>query len=693
MRFLASLTGLFLVSTCAFGGPVITTGSLIDEMIDLHQLTQFPQPAYKNIQFSSYDHRSTEPAGPGWYENADGFGHEPVPNFEAVLTPPQGDGDGEYLICDVAGPGAIVRLWSAAITGSIRMWLDGGDKPVYEGPAKDFFAAPYDLFLDGSGLTHDVLSGTLYQRNACYTPFPFAKRCRIVWTGNHKQIHFYEVQIRKYEEGASVTTFNPGDIKAHAARIGHVAEILAGIDAKWPYRATSAPAPIDTTVAPKTTAVALELEGPGAIERLALKVDAPARDTALRQTILHILCDGAPWGQVQAPVGDFFGAGPGVNPYTSVPFSVAPDGAMTCRFIMPFKKSLHIVFDNRGDQEVKITGSVLTAPHEWNDETSMHFRARWRVNHDTVAAGDAVMGVQDLPFVIGRGQGIYVGTAVMLLNPSDIPHSGGSWWGEGDEKIFVDDDVRPSIFGTGSEDYFNYAWSAVDLFTHPYCGQPRNDGPANRGFVVNYRWHVLDPIPFKHGLAFYMELFCHERTPGFSYARIGYHYARPGMMDDHVPLTTDDVRPFTLPPTWEPAARGQGANSTFHPCETLAAPSAATRLEDGALWQGGRLLVWTPEQAGATLALPLDIPEQAAYEVQLVCRLREDGGALTATLDGQPLQFNGDKPLSLNAPHQTLSRLFNSPKRPLDPGKHTVILKAVEAGKPIGLDFVAIKKH
>ena len=36
--------------------------------------------------------------------------------------------------------------------------------------------------------------------------------------------------------------------------------------------------------------------------------------------------------------------------------------------------------------------------------------------------------------------------------------SAGGWWGEGDEKFFVDGEKFPSTFGTGSEDYFGYAW-------------------------------------------------------------------------------------------------------------------------------------------------------------------------------------------------------------------------------------------
>jgi len=56
-----------------------------------------------------------------------------------------------------------------------------------------------------------------------------------------------------------------------------------------------------------------------------------------------------------------------------------------------------------------------------------------------------------------------------------------------------------------------------------YCGQPRNGGPGNRGFVVNQRWHIVDALPFRERIAFSMELFSHERTEQSSYARIGYH--------------------------------------------------------------------------------------------------------------------------------------------------------------------------
>jgi len=108
----------------------ITTGSLVREMIDLSRLSEFPEPSYKSVQFSSYDRRSIHPDAPGWFANSDGFGREPIPGFEEVIKEPGEDNIGEYLMCDVKGPGAIVRLWTALINGEVRLYLDDLSQPI-----------------------------------------------------------------------------------------------------------------------------------------------------------------------------------------------------------------------------------------------------------------------------------------------------------------------------------------------------------------------------------------------------------------------------------------------------------------------------------------------------------------------------------------------------------------------------------
>ncbi len=695
---LGTMTIALTAAIAPAGAEPITTESLLREMVDLRRFADFPQPAYKTVQFSSYDHRSTLPDGPDWFANSDGFGGEPVPNFEKVLKAPEGDGPGEYLICDVQGPGAIVRFWTAAISGHLRMYLDGDDQPVFGGTAEEFFFKPVRAYAKDAGIDEAEMAEAFYQRNAAYFPIPFAKRCRVVWIGKVKDIHFYQLQIRLYDQSADVRTFTPADLKTCAAAIRDLAKVLKDPDANWKHGPGMKEHAIDATIKAASAQDVLTLEGSGMIEQLSLAVEAGILNTALRQTLLRVVCDDFPSAQVESPVGDFFGAAPGVNPYVSVPFTVTPDGLMTSRFVMPYGRKIRIIIDNRGRQPVRVKGSAVSSSHPWNDDRSMYFYARWRVDHGVT--GDPA-NVIDLPFVIAAGQGVYVGTTSLLMNPNPIPTPGGNWWGEGDEKIFVDDDRQPSTFGTGSEDYYNYAWSSPDIWITPYAGQPRNDGPANRGFVTNYRWHILDPLPFRERIAFYMELYPHERTEGFSYARLSYLYARPGMMDDHVPVTGsgDDVRLVRLPANWEPAARGAAGRSTFLQAETLLPEDgrASTTLRKDRLFAGEQILVWSPSGRDDALTLNVPIPEDGTWTLKIVSMHSGDSGEITLDFDGESAGFGGGKNLlNLNAPHRVYLREHTGKTLDLKKGTYPLTIRPAGDGDPpreVGIDFIWLQRR
>jgi len=695
--FLAMLlaTGLFSCKERPSDTEAITTETLFLEMIDMAGLTYFPDPPYRTVQFSSFDHRSNLPGGPDWFANSDGFGGEPIPNFEEVIREPGEDGIGEYLIAEVQGPGAIVRLWTAAINGQIKLFLDDQIDPLYDGPAQEFFQKTYDGFPEIANLDTGRLRKSVYQRDASYAPIPFAKRMRLVWIGNLKEIHFYQVGVRLYPEDTSIRSFSPLDLAAYKDSINKVINALSDPDKNLEQISSETPVIFAATLQPGEEKEIVSLDGPKAMERLTVRLRAVDTDKALRQTLLHIICDDHPWGQVQSPVGDLFGAAPGINPYRSLPFTVQPDGMMICRFVMPFKKNLKIILSNQGDQSVGIEGTALPMAYTWDEERSMHFRARWRVDHNMIASNRAV---QDLPFIAARGKGLYVGTVSYLLNPSDVPTPYGNWWGEGDEKVFVDDDVLPSVFGTGSEDYYNYSWSSPDIFYFPYCGQPRNDGPGNRGFVTNFRWHILDPLPFQTHIRFYMELYSHERTPGLSYARMGYHYARPGVSDDHLAIMPEDLRYLELPETWKPAARMGARDSVFYEAERIVRERIHTRMAQGRLWSSASLLIWYPRAPGESKSFSFRVGEKGKYRVHFAVALTPRAGKISVALDDRFMSLtNSEKILDFYRPYRTLLRNFTLPATELDPGIHTLVLKfegaPAEVERPeIGIDFVWVQK-
>jgi hypothetical protein len=687
MKNLLSASLLLLAASCipsAPEGETIDTGYLLREMTDLGRLSRLDGPAYRAMQFSSYDRRSRSRDAEGWFANSDGFGDEPIPGFTEVLREADSAGLGEYLICDVPGPGVVQRLWTAGLNGTVRVYLDNAAKPLYEGPAEDFFWKT-TACLSGDDGHPD--SAAFRQFDASYFPIAFARRFRMAWSGNIRQIHFYQVGLRLYEPGTRVQSFNRDDFERFG---GEYREAIAGLNGNSEDSAGSAGTEIlDISLPPDSAAVWVLSDGPKVIRHFSFRLEQGDPERLLRKCLLSLYFDGASVPQVQAPLGDFFGAAPGLNPFHSLPFSVQTDGTMICRFPMPFAREARIVLENRSGIAIGLTGKIDARPGEWVAGNTMHFTARWHMDHGLLASRERVV---DIPYFVANGTGRLVGAAAHLFNPSEAVMSWGNWWGEGDEKIFVDRDSFPSFFGTGSEDYFNYSWSSERIFSHAYCGQPRNDGPGNRGFVSDYRWHIADDIPFEENIAFYMELLHHGEVPGFSYGRMVYAYALPGLNDWFQPVSEDDLRDIAVP-AWEPLAYLGSAGYAFHQAESLlpAGSSAVTVPDD--LASGGSLLRWRAAP-GATLRFNLRVPaESGAARLGFTLAHQPGGGAFSVYLNGQPVLFGRQTAISTHADHRKVLRNHISGPVSLKKGSNEIRLDAGDASLDgvVDLDFFWIR--
>jgi hypothetical protein len=335
-----------------------------------------------------------------------------------------------------------------------------------------------------------------------------------------------------------------------------------------------------------------------------------------------------------------------------------------------------------------LAGSATISSWKWND-FSLHFRAKWRAGHDLLAGAGAL----DLPYLLTVGKGRFVGCAAMIMNPSGVPTAGGNWWGEGDEKILVDGESIPSTFGTGSEDYFNYAWSRPDLFAHPYCGQPLDSGPDTSGYVSNHRFQVVDAIPFERSLAVLMELWSHNRTPGLSYSRIAYHYARPGAIDDHRALMPSDLRVPALPKR-EPVARGGATGAKFYLGDQLKAAAEKGRLVTIPFPLATQLQVtqWSPLK-GEKLKLAVPVEKAGKTALHLVAVHQQGGATVKACLDGKPLSIeSGAEQVVLVSSYAP--RVLNVNFKPVDlqPGDHELVLECLEPGT-VGLDYLWVRSE
>ncbi len=685
----AAIVAIATPIAAPLGAQDVTLERLVGEMVDLDRLAVGPA-RYKTTQISSRDRRSTSPDAPHWFGNADGFGASPTPAFERVLDAPGDDGVGRYLVCDVEGPGALVRTWSAAMPGTLSVWIDGASEPWYRGPAERFLTARGAWVLrDAVGV--DV-GDAFRQQEANYFPVPFAKRLRIEYRGDLRERHFYHVALRRYEAGVSVRSM-PSELDEVA--LDTVRGVLGAL--------RTPPKPAGTRVALRFELrpgrhVVHACDGPGAVRRLRLRVEAPteppARDAALRGVVLRMHFDGASVAQVEAPLGDFFGAAPGVIPYGSQPMRVAPDGTMTCDFVMPFRARAAIELENTTQSPVTVVGEAIVAETPWRDDSSLYFRAGWSLAGDVTA--DPKRPVE-VPWLVASGRpGRLVGISMTVVNPSPVPTAWGNWWGEGDEKFRIDGEVEPSWFGTGAEDYFNYAWSRPTPFAHPYCAMPHATGPGHRGYVSNVRWHVLDDVSFRRSIDTRIELLHHTRTPGVSVGVTRYWYAAPGVAETRSPLSQRDLVVPPLVP-WLPVARLGSAGARFHQLEACEFSGDAVPFgAPGMSGLGG--LSWQPKKAGDRFGTPLSTAEEADYRITLVMRTGPDVAAFRARVAGKPLvrvvdgrRLDPATPIDLasNGPPRLVTVAF-APVR-LGIGDFFLVLEATRPGA-LAWDFFAVQK-
>jgi len=517
---------LALAASSAAAMEDVTFASLLREMTDRTAIAEFPDPYYTCAQASSYDRRSTSPddqTDEGWFANHD-RGH--------YLRYEERHGRREGVMMDVDGPGAIVRIWSANPRGVLRVYIDGADEPAFEAPMADL--------LDGTGPVEPPLAATRARGGNLYLPIPYAEHCKV--TNDDPDGIYYQINYRTYEPGAAVVSFSSDLLDRRADLIAETNARLSSPAAGTGGR-TSMSAPVE--VAPGATRELFTDEGSSAaITRMIVDLDADDLAGALRSTILQIAFDGEE--TAACPLGDFFGAAPALIPYETWPFTVNRRGAMISRWYMPYERSFRLSVENLGEAPVTVSTVLSAEPYEWNDR-SMHFSAGWRIERDIHTRPR-----RDWNYVTLEGRGVFVGDMLAVTNPVE------AWWGEGDEKIYVDNESFPSHFGTGTEDYYGYAWASNEVFDAPYHNQPRCDGPGNYGHTAVNRFRLLDGIPFRDRLRFDMEIW-HWKEVDIACAATTYWYARPGATDNLQPITAEMVRTIPQPPPLPPPFTVEGA--------------------------------------------------------------------------------------------------------------------------------------
>jgi hypothetical protein len=500
----------------------VTLPSLLEEMTDRDAIARFPDPPYTCRQASSFDRLSVAPDKPGWFANHD---------TSQFIRSENRDGRTEWVMMDAEGPGCLARLWVGGLKpdGKLRIYIDGAETPAVEADA-------YEL-LTGQGFVPKPLAFECGKGGGenpgglnLYLPIPYRRRCKMTYDGASAGVKpgetrgfgfWYNAEYRTYAPGTRVRGFSMADFERAHRKVDRVAALLspAGKPEGMSWRSdagvengegVSRTTGLEKTVQPGGRVSALLPAGPAAIHFLRMRLGRSDEET-LRSTILRIAFDGKE--TVRCPVGDFFGSGQGLNPFSNWRQSVEADGTLTCLWTMPYRRTARLTVINEGAAGVPVSLRAATGPWEW-DERSMHFHAVWR--HCDPLVGN----LYDHNYVTLEGKGVYAGDGLTVRTSED------QWWGEGDEKIYVDGEGFPSHFGTGTEDYYGYAWGGMTLFQSPFCCQPRAERP---GVTVVSRARSLDAIPFTRSLVVDLEVWSWGDPRNNGYSSPVYWYARPGV--------------------------------------------------------------------------------------------------------------------------------------------------------------------
>jgi hypothetical protein len=263
-------------------------------------------------------------------------------------------------------------------------------------------------------------------------------------------------------------------------------------------------------IQPGETRVLADIQGPGCITHIWM-----TQWNHYRECLLRFTWDNASQPSVVVPLGDFFCLGNNlVNSFQSMLFTASTHFnnkfdqgcALNCYVPMPFRERALIELVNESEEE---HGQYFYVDYETYDQPPgpdlAYFHAEFRrenpfggwgheisVNTPEADIVNKEREAWENNYVIleTRGRGHYIGCNLSVTNFQ------GTWWGEGDDMIWVDGyKWPPDLHGTGSEDYLNQAWGMQpNAFLRNGSSLFENN---TGGYQSSYVFHLENPVHFK----------------------------------------------------------------------------------------------------------------------------------------------------------------------------------------------------
>jgi hypothetical protein len=617
------LTLPLAVSPARADDKTVTLESLLNDMSNRESIARLSEPAFVCKEASSHDRQKANPAdAKTWHSNKD---------YGQFIRVEKNDGRDEWVIMEHEGPGAITRMWLPLLADRdkqiIRFYFDGSAIPAIAVPFNELmsghsFVKPPLAYIawDETDVTRELgKPGRRGVGGDLYLPIPYAKSCKITLD---KLPFYYIINYRAYAAGTDVKTFTMKDYEMAAATIDRVGQQLL----------STAPAGVpalnkEATLAPGAE-LALDLPaGSAAVQTVVVKFTSPPTPQSLRSTVLTATFDDEP--AIWCPLSEFFGAGVRPHPVSDRFRSVSSDGSLTAQWVMPYQRSGRLTLKNLAKEPVSLSLGATTEAWQW-DNRSLHFHANWHCQLDM-----PTRPMFDWNYLDVKGQGQYVGDTLTVYSPVS------AWYGEGDERIYVDGEHLPSHIGTGTEDYYGYAWGMSGFFSSPFMSMPQRDSTGQNwvGYTTTSRLRVLDAIPFKSTLSHNMEIWNWADTH-VDYAVGTFWYGRPGATSNREAQPQEASAPVhDVPP--DPRVKRAGALE----CESFPirghSPDLAIETQDvssisGGPWSEGKQLFVKAKKVGDYVELQIPVEGKDARKVSLFLTKSYDYGILHILVNGKP---------------------------------------------------------
>ena len=449
----------------------------------------------------------------------------------------------------------------------------------------------------------------------------------------------------------------------------------------------------NSRVASGATKVVLDAEGPGVVTHMWFTFLGPERhewapegSANHQEILLRVFYDGQPQASIEVPLGDFFANCFGKRAEViSMPVVVEDADSYNCFWHMPFRKSIRIEVVNQSAKQLNLLYyNIDWVKKDQLPEDTPYFYARYHQEYPVQSGKDYVI-------LETEGKGHYVGTVMSVRTRSP------SWFGEGDEKIYIDGEAKASIWGTGTEDYFLSAWGLKTTST-PYFGTPYFDqwGIVG-GHTAAYRWHIQDPIVFQKSIKVTIEHFgwistdenpkgernsWNEREDDFASVAFWYQSGQP-TPGEPVP----DAAGRTLPNLDIKAPAKECTDAAHH------GPGECVVQNNLEFYPQGQLFYKPAQAADAWVEIPFKVEQREPRRLLLAVTRASDYGIYQASLNG----------VKIGAPFDLYARDVSEWEIHLldfwpEPGDYTLRLECVgknaqSQGHYLGLESVLLRER